>query len=130
MKRPYIKALKRPAATDELPFMKNDTVIGTIGNTHGVSSAAKPQITASMIRAQLNGFSAGAAMSSAGSTLCASPSTAGATAAEASPTATSNSQYSGEWHAPSTQAIHITSPLTVACAAVSRRFCVSTILSK
>ncbi len=106
--------------------MKNDTVIGTIGNTHGVSSAAKPQITASMIRAQLNGFSAGdsgsaaailspvAAMSSAGSTLCASPSTAGATAAEASPTTTSNSQYSGEWHAPSTQAIHITSPLTVA----------------
>ena len=40
--------MKRPAAGDPLPFIKNDTVIGTIGNTQGVSSAAKPQRTASI----------------------------------------------------------------------------------
>jgi len=52
MKRPYIIALKRPAAGEPLPLRKNDMVIGTIGNTQGVSSIAKPHSMASSIRAQ------------------------------------------------------------------------------
>ena len=46
MKIPYIPALKRPAATLEEPFMKNDTVIGTIGKTQGVRSIANPHAIA------------------------------------------------------------------------------------
>ena len=46
-----MKALKRPAAGVEEPFMKKDMVIGTIGNTHGVRSIANPHNTASSIRA-------------------------------------------------------------------------------
>ena len=46
-------ALKRPCATFSEPFMKNDTVIGTIGNTHGVRSMANPQRMASRMRAQM-----------------------------------------------------------------------------
>ena len=52
MNSPYIAALNLPAATLSEPFMKNDTVIGTIGNTHGVRSIAKPQRMASMISIQ------------------------------------------------------------------------------
>ena len=51
MNSPYMKALKRPAAGVEEPFMKNDMVIGTIGNTQGVRSIANPHNTASSIRA-------------------------------------------------------------------------------
>ena len=54
MKSPYIEALNLPAAGDDAPFIKNDTVIGTIGNTQGVRRAANPQRIASIIRAQLN----------------------------------------------------------------------------
>ena len=43
MKMNYMMALKRPAALFSLPWRKNDTVIGIIGKTHGVSNAAKPQ---------------------------------------------------------------------------------------
>ena len=46
-----MKALKRPSAAVEDCFMKNDTVIGTIGNTHGVISMANPHRMASMIKA-------------------------------------------------------------------------------
>ena len=52
MKRPYIKALKRPAAGEADPLRKKDTVIGTIGKTQGVSSMASPQRMASRTRAQ------------------------------------------------------------------------------
>ena len=41
--KPYIKARKRPLATLPEPFKKNDTVIGIIGNTQGVSNAIKAQ---------------------------------------------------------------------------------------
>ena len=51
MKSPYIRALKRPAAAVLSPLRKNDTVIGTIGNTHGVRSIARPQSIASSISA-------------------------------------------------------------------------------
>ena len=52
MNRPYIKALNRPAAGEDEPFIKKEIVIGTIGKTQGVSNIAKPQRIASMIRAQ------------------------------------------------------------------------------
>lgn len=52
MKNPYMAARKRPRAGPPSPFMKNETVIGTIGNTQGVSRAAKPQRMASIISAQ------------------------------------------------------------------------------
>ena len=51
MKSPYMKALKRPSAGLCDCFMKKETVIGTIGKTHGVSSMAKPQRIASIISA-------------------------------------------------------------------------------
>ena len=49
MKRPYNDALMRPRDAEPLFFIKKDTVIGTIGNTQGVSSAAKPHKIASMM---------------------------------------------------------------------------------
>ena len=52
MNRPYIMALKRPAVAEPLPFRKKEMVIGTMGNTQGVSSIAKPQSMASSIRPQ------------------------------------------------------------------------------
>ena len=52
MKTPYIKALNFPSALDPEFFRKNETVIGTIGNTQGVRSIANPQRIASMISAQ------------------------------------------------------------------------------
>ena len=53
MKNPYIIALNRPCAGVDEPFIKKETVIGTIGNTHGVSSIANPQRIASRISAQI-----------------------------------------------------------------------------
>jgi hypothetical protein len=53
MNSPYISALKRPCAGVEDPFRKNDTVIGTIGKTHGVRSITNPQMMASITRAQV-----------------------------------------------------------------------------
>ena len=38
-----MSARKRPAAAEPEPFRKNDTVIGIIGKTHGVSSATSAQ---------------------------------------------------------------------------------------
>ena len=52
MNNPYIKALKRPAAGLAEPLMKKETVMGTIGKTHGVSSMASPQRMASRTRDQ------------------------------------------------------------------------------
>ena len=42
MHTPYKAAIRRPRARFPLPFRKNDTVIGIIGNTQGVNKAAKP----------------------------------------------------------------------------------------
>ena len=56
MKRPYIAALKRPCATFSEPFIKKETVIGTIGKTHGVRSIANPQRMASRISPQIDPF--------------------------------------------------------------------------
>ena len=44
------RSLETSRSRRSAAFIKNDTVIGTIGNTQGVSSAAKPQRTASIIR--------------------------------------------------------------------------------
>ena len=55
IKSPYNDALSRPRATEPLFFIKNDTVIGTIGNTQGVNNAAKPQRIAVMIELQSSG---------------------------------------------------------------------------
>ena len=52
MNKPYNEALIRPRAAEPLFFIKNDTVIGTIGNTQGVNNAAKPQRIASKISDQ------------------------------------------------------------------------------
>ena len=52
MKRPYISARNLPRALFSEPFRKKETVMGTIGKTQGVSSAAKPQRMASIINAQ------------------------------------------------------------------------------
>ena len=49
MNKPYNDALIRPRVAEPLFFIKNDTVIGTIGNTQGVSNAAKPHKIASMM---------------------------------------------------------------------------------
>ena len=49
MNDPYINALNRPAAADSLPLRKNDTVIGIIGKTQGVSKASRPQPIATRI---------------------------------------------------------------------------------
>ncbi len=46
-----MKALKRPSAAVVDCFMKKDTVIGTIGNTHGVINMANPHRMASIIKA-------------------------------------------------------------------------------
>ena len=45
------EAFRRPWRAFSLPFMKKETVIGTIGNTHGVSSIANPHRIASRISA-------------------------------------------------------------------------------
>ena len=53
------------------PLRKYETVIGTIGKTHGVKRAANPQRMASMIRAQIEPFPAAsfvAGVSAAGAT--------------------------------------------------------------
>ena len=86
MKRPYMAALKRPAATFSEPFMKNDTVIGTIGNTHGVRSIANPQRIASRISPQIEPFLSPS--SAAGSSAGSSVSAIGITAFSLSPTFT------------------------------------------
>ena len=84
MKSPNTDALIRPAAGEPLPFIKKDTVMGTIGNTQGVTSAAKPHRIASIIRPQSDSSpSAPAAVTSSA-------------AASGLPIVTLNSQSSGE----------------------------------
>ena len=51
MNSPYIAARKRPWALLCDPLMKKETVMGTIGNTQGVSSIARPHRMASRISA-------------------------------------------------------------------------------
>ena len=52
MNIPYISALNLPAAGESLCLRKNDTVMGTMGNTQGVSSIRNPHRIASRIRPQ------------------------------------------------------------------------------
>ena len=52
MNRPYMNALKRPLAAEPLCLRKKDTVMGTMGNTQGVSSMRKPHTIASRIKPQ------------------------------------------------------------------------------
>ena len=68
MKNPYMPARIRPMAGLPALFMKNETVIGTMGNTQGVSSAANPQSIASIISAHIE--PAPAASFCAGATAC------------------------------------------------------------
>ena len=49
MKTPYISALKRPSCGFSELFRKKETVMGIIGNTHGVRSIRSPQRMASRI---------------------------------------------------------------------------------
>ena len=56
MKMPYISALNLPAAGESDCFRKNDTVIGTIGNTQGVSNIRNPHSIASRINFQIEEF--------------------------------------------------------------------------
>ena len=54
LRTPFPPAVTSPDASSRawlcwLCFKKKDTVIGTIGKTHGVSNATKPQIIASII---------------------------------------------------------------------------------
>ena len=51
--RPNTLAKNLDLALSSPLFMKNETVIGTIGKTHGVRSAAKPQSIASIINPQI-----------------------------------------------------------------------------
>ena len=100
---------------------KYDTVIGTIGKTHGVSSAANPQRIASMIRAQspllpTASFAAGAAVSVAG---VAGAASMAASAAVPSGRVIVSSVSSGGMQLVSSQIIHSTWALSVASAAVS-----------
>ena len=53
MNKPYIKARKRPFAALPEPFKKNDTVIGIIGKTQGVSNAISAQPIALRIKPQI-----------------------------------------------------------------------------
>lgn len=111
----------RPAALLALPFMKNDTVIGTMGNTHGVSSAAKPQSMASITSIQSNGAElfTGAASVSAAATV----------AADVSPTSIEKSHVSGIPHSVPRHDIQETVPFTVALPPAGRTFWPITILS-
>ena len=52
MQSPYNAAMVRPRVLFSLPLRKNETVMGTIGKTQGVSSAANPHKMASIIALQ------------------------------------------------------------------------------
>ena len=113
MKRPYMAARKRPRALFSEPLRKNDTVMGTIGNTQGVSSEASPQRMASMISAHSEpSVSAAADPPLAGLSAAPPPALAGAT---------SKSQSSGMPHMSPEQLCQVTVPLTLPSA--ERNFC-------
>ena len=52
MQSPYNAAMVRPRVLFSLPLRKNETVMGTMGKTQGVSSAANPHKMASIIALQ------------------------------------------------------------------------------
>ena len=118
MKSPYIAARKRPRALFSDPLRKKDTVIGTMGNTQGVSSEASPHRMASMISAQSVPSVSAAAESFPGGASTA-PETGTALAG-----ATSKSQSSGIPHMSPEQLCHVTVPLTAPSA--ERNFCLRT----
>ena len=135
MKNPYMAARKRPSAGLPEPFMKNETVIGTIGKTQGVSSAANPQRIASMMSDQsvpppaASGAVAGVvAASAAEGPFPVAPAsvsdgrdagTVPSPAAEPSGTAIVSSVSSGGMQLVSSQIIHSICALSAACGAAS-----------
>ena len=97
MNSPYMAALNLPAAGVDDPLRKKDTVIGTIGNTHGVRSAANPHNIASIIRAHKEPVAA-ASFPSRG---------------------ISKARNSGAAHVMSVQHIHVSSPFATASGEVT-----------
>ena len=121
MNSPYIAARKRPRDLFSDPLRKNDTVIGTMGNTHGVSSEASPQRMASMISAQsVPSVSAAAEPFPGGASVASVP-------AAVLDGFTSNSQSSGMPQRSPEQLCHVTVPLTAPSA--ERNFCFRTYVS-
>ena len=119
MKNPYMPARMRPSAGLPEPFIKNETVIGTIGKTQGVRRAAKPHRMASMISPHSEpppaaSFCAGA-ISAAGTVSGA----AALSLAGPAGRVIVSSVSSGGRQLVSLQIIHASSALTVACGAVS-----------
>ena len=110
MNNPYIPARNRPRALFSEPFRKKETVIGTMGKTHGVRSAAKPHRMASSIMPQSE-----------------PPPAAVVSAATAVPEADvrsiSKSQYCIGVQPTSLHTIHSTYPLRLAEGAVRTTFC-------
>ena len=120
MNRPYIAARKRPWDLFSEPFRKNETVIGTIGNTQGVSNEASPQRMASMINAQREpSVSAAAEPPLAALTFAPPPALAAAAA--------SKSQSSGIPQKSPEQLCQVTVPLTLPSG--ERNFCFRTYVS-
>ena len=129
MKNPYIPARMRPSAGLPEPFMKNETVIGTIGKTQGVKRAAKPHRMASMISPHSEpppaaSFCAGAISAAGVVFLAAALSLDGVSAGCTAGVAPAgrvivSSVSSGGRQLVSLQIIHASSAVTVACGAVS-----------
>src|SRR5574344_1317432 len=106
MNNPYINALNLPAAGVDEPFMKNEIVIGIIGNTQGVRSMANPQSIASRMSPQRE------------------PElwllSAGATVASFASSGMLKLRYSGDAQNWSLQLLHAISPLRLSASAVIR----------
>ena len=111
MNSPYIPARNRPRALFSEPFRKKETVIGTMGNTQGVSRAAKPHRMASSIRPQSEEPPPAAVVSAA------------TAVPEADVRSISKSQYCIGVQPTSLHTIHSTYPLRLAEGAVRTTFC-------
>ncbi len=120
--------------------MKNDTVIGIIGNTQGVSSMAKPQRIASMMSPHSPSLFCPPSSSTSGSeiaVLCAATSSAeivstakrGVFLEPETSICTENSQYSGAAQNLSLQPLHLNSPFITA-APSAFTFCATCTLPK
>ena len=121
MKNPYMPARMRPSAGLPEPFIKNETVIGTIGKTQGVRRAAKPHRMASMISPHSEpppaaSFCAGAISAAGTVSGAAALSLAGVSAGCTAGVAPAGRVIVSSV---SSQIIHASSALTVACGAVS-----------
>ena len=142
-----MKALNRPAAGEEDPFMKKEIVIGTMGKTQGVRSIAKPHKMASMISPQSPEALSDPSEGSEIAELCESPLTdcgsvletllfnvvtfllmafsAPGTTVSSALSVTEKSQSSGLAQNWSLHAVQVTYPPADACGAVTRTFCPS-----